>query len=94
MRLAAKGIGGGLSDAMFTKGAADAWRRWVEPWYMAYALLGASAEGVVPLLLPLAVYRSSGTAYVGWVMLPITWAGSRPRCGASSRIAIACTAAW
>jgi MFS family permease len=40
----------------------------VEPWYLAYALLGASAGGIVPILLPLAVYRSSGAASVGWVI--------------------------
>ncbi|MGH8067106.1 MAG: hypothetical protein ACRERE_18085 [Candidatus Entotheonellia bacterium] len=34
----------------------------VEPWYLAYVLLGASAAGLVPMLLPLAVYRSRGAA--------------------------------
>src|SRR6266511_3636699 len=47
---------------------AETWRRWVEPWYLAYALLGASAAGIVPILLPLAVHRSRGAAYVGWVI--------------------------
>jgi DHA1 family tetracycline resistance protein-like MFS transporter len=46
----------------------EAWRRWVEPWYLAYALLGASVAGIVPMLLPLAVYRSRGAASVGWVI--------------------------
>ena len=46
----------------------EAWRHWVEPWYLAYALLGASAAGIVPMLLPLAVHRSRGAAYVGWVI--------------------------
>ena len=40
----------------------------MEPWYLAYALLGASAAGLVPMLLPLAVYRSRGAASVGWVI--------------------------
>jgi len=47
---------------------AETWRHWVEPWYLAYALLGASAAGLVPMLLPLAVYRSRGAASVGWVI--------------------------
>ncbi len=42
--------------------------RWVEPWYLAYALLAASAVGIVPILLPLAVHRSRGAAHVGWVI--------------------------
>jgi MFS family permease len=44
------------------------WRHWVEPWYLAYVLLGASAAGLVPILLPLEVYRSRGAASVGWVI--------------------------
>jgi hypothetical protein len=47
---------------------AETWLRWVEPWYLAYALLGASAVGIVPILLPLAVHRSRGAAHVGWVI--------------------------
>ena len=47
---------------------AETWRRWVESWYLAYALLGASAAGLVPMLLPLAVHHSRGVAYVGWVI--------------------------
>jgi len=27
--------------------------RWVEPWYMAYALLGIAVTGAAPILLPL-----------------------------------------
>jgi MFS family permease len=60
--------GGSLGDGLFAKDAAESWRRWVEPWYFAYALLGASAAGLVPMLLPLAVHRSQGVASVGWVI--------------------------
>jgi len=50
------------------KWTTESWRRWVEPWYLAYALLGTSAAGLVPMLLPLAVHLSRGAAYVGWVI--------------------------
>jgi MFS transporter, DHA1 family, tetracycline resistance protein len=53
---------------MGSQWTAETWRRWVEPWYLAYALLGAAAAGLVPMLLPLAVHRSRGVAAVGWVI--------------------------
>jgi MFS family permease len=51
-----------------SKRTAESWRHWVEPWYLAYALLDASAAGLVSMLLPLAVHRSRGAASVGWVI--------------------------
>lgn len=47
---------------------ATTWRRGTESWYLAYALLGASAAGLVPILLPLMVYEMSGAAYTGLVV--------------------------
>jgi MFS family permease len=36
-------------------------RRWVRPWYIAYAILGALASGLEVILLPAAVARGGGT---------------------------------
>jgi DHA1 family tetracycline resistance protein-like MFS transporter len=49
--------------------------RWVEPWYLAYALLGATAAGVAPILLPLAVSRTGSAAHIGLVMAAVSLGG-------------------
>lgn len=36
--------------------------RWIAPWFGAYAILGASASGLAPLLVPLEISRSGGSA--------------------------------
>ena len=46
----------------------SSWRRWVEPWYAAYALLGAAIAGIVPILIPLTVSAARSPALVGTVM--------------------------
>lgn len=51
------------------------WLRWVEPWYLAYALLGATAAGLVPILLPLTVIRVGSATYVGLVMAAFNLGG-------------------
>jgi MFS family permease len=51
------------------------WRRWVEPWYLAYALLGATVAGVVPILLPLTVSHAHGATEVGLVMATLSLGG-------------------
>lgn len=44
-------------------------RQWVEPWYAAYALLGAVSSGLIPVLLPLMMVAvSHRLADVGYVM--------------------------
>lgn len=53
----------------------DSWRRWVEPWYLAYALLGATVAGLVPILLPLMVSRARGATEVGLVMATVSLGG-------------------
>ena len=58
------------------------WRRWVEPWYVVYALVGITMSGAAPLLLPLAVARrpradpvrgrvllAAGAGGLGWMAL-------------------------
>ncbi len=51
------------------------WRSWVETWYLAYALLGASVAGLVPILLPIATERRGGAANVGFVMAAFSLGG-------------------
>jgi hypothetical protein len=36
--------------------------RWIEPWYVAYAILGALAFGSAVILIPLAVISRGGSA--------------------------------
>src|SRR5215469_4619357 len=36
--------------------------RWIEPWYGAYAILGALASGLAALLIPLVIEREGGSA--------------------------------
>lgn len=45
--------------------------RWVERWYPAYGLMGASTEGMFSILLPLAAFRLGGAAHTGLVMATI-----------------------
>jgi DHA1 family tetracycline resistance protein-like MFS transporter len=52
-----------------------AWRRWVEPWYLAYALMGATVGGIVPIVLPIAVYRASGAVHTGLVFAAFNLGG-------------------
>lgn len=54
---------------------ARAWARWVEPWYLACGLLGATVAGLLPILLPLAVARRHGAAEVGLVMAALSLGG-------------------
>jgi MFS family permease len=51
------------------------WRRWVEPWYVVYALLGMAMSGAAPLLLPLAVSRVGNAADIGLVMASMSLGG-------------------
>jgi DHA1 family tetracycline resistance protein-like MFS transporter len=55
--------------------AAISWRNWIEPWYLAYALLGVTVAGLIPILLPLAVSQSGNAAEVGLVMAVFSLGG-------------------
>src|SRR5690348_1090870 len=46
----------------------ERWRRWVAPWYAAYALIGLAVAGVAPILLPLWVDGVASTTAVGLIM--------------------------
>ena len=48
---------------------------WIEGWYISYALLGASAAGILPILLPLIVSGSSTASQVGLVMAAFSFGG-------------------
>jgi MFS family permease len=49
--------------------------KWVESWYISYALLGLSAAGLVPILLPLVISRSGGAGDIGLVMAAFSLGG-------------------
>jgi DHA1 family tetracycline resistance protein-like MFS transporter len=49
--------------------------KWVESWYISYALLGLSAAGLVPILLPLVISRTSGAVGIGLVMAAFSLGG-------------------
>jgi len=59
------------------------WRKWIEPWYLVYALLGAIIAGLIPVLLPLRVSQAGTPSQVGWVMAAVSLGGlSAPLWGA------------
>lgn len=49
--------------------------KWVESWYISYALLGLSAAGLVPILLPLLVERTGGAVHIGVIMAAFSLGG-------------------
>ncbi len=49
--------------------------KWIESWYISYALLGLSAAGLVPILLPLLIGRTRGAADIGFVMAAFSLGG-------------------
>ncbi len=49
--------------------------KWVEGWYVSYALLGASAAGLMPILVPLEVGQKGGAADIGLVMAAFSLGG-------------------
>ena len=53
----------------------NSWRRWVEPWYLTYALQGAVIAGLLPILIPLTISRGGNIAQVGLVMAALSLGG-------------------
>jgi len=51
------------------------WQRWVEPWYLAYTVVGATTAGVAPILLPLAVSGTGSAIHIGLVMAAFNLGG-------------------
>ncbi len=49
--------------------------KWVESWYVSYALLGFTAAGLVPILLPILVGRTAGVENIGLVMAAYSLGG-------------------
>jgi DHA1 family tetracycline resistance protein-like MFS transporter len=59
------------------------WLKWIEPWYLVYAMLGITIAGLIPVLLPLRVGQTGNPAQVGWVMAAVSLGGlSAPLWGA------------
>jgi DHA1 family tetracycline resistance protein-like MFS transporter len=55
--------------------AGRGWRQWVEPWYLAYALLGVAAAGLIPILLPLGANQVGGASGAGLVVAAFNLGG-------------------
>jgi hypothetical protein len=51
------------------------WQRWVEPWYLANTLLGATTAGAAPILLPLTVNHTGSAIHIGLVMVAFNLGG-------------------
>lgn len=51
------------------------WWHWLEPWYLAYGLQGATVAGLAPILLPLAVGNQGSAAHIGLVMAAFNLGG-------------------
>ncbi len=49
--------------------------KWIEGWFFAYALLGLSAAGLVPILFPLILGQKGGAAEIGAVMAAFSLGG-------------------
>jgi len=50
--------------------------RWIEPWYLSYALLGCTMGGMFPILMPLlALKRFNSACHVGFVMAAFNLGG-------------------
>jgi len=45
------------------------WFKWIEPWYLVYALLGTIIAGLIPVLLPLRVDQSGNPTHVECIAL-------------------------
>jgi DHA1 family tetracycline resistance protein-like MFS transporter len=63
------------SDTESPAAARHDWQQWVEPWYLAYALLGVAAGGLVPILLPLGVNQLGGASNAGLVVAAFNLGG-------------------
>ncbi len=51
------------------------WRRWSEPWFLAYGLLAIIAAGITPILLPQFIDFHGNTGQVGLVMAALNLGG-------------------
>jgi hypothetical protein len=75
-----------------TEKASQHWWRWVEPWYVVYALVGIAMSGAAPLLLPLAVSRVSNAADIGLVVAALSFGGLTAPSGGAWLTGIVCIA--
>jgi DHA1 family tetracycline resistance protein-like MFS transporter len=49
--------------------------KWIESWYISYAVLGLSAGGLLPIVLPILTGRTNGAAGIGLVMAAFSLGG-------------------
>ena len=61
-----------VSKPSYQSNPVRAWRQWIEPWYLVYALLGAVAAGLIPVLLPLIASKDGSAAQVGLVVAAVS----------------------
>jgi len=73
-----------------TTARTSTWRQWVETWYLAYALLGATIAGLAPILLPLTASHTGNATDVGLVMAAFSLGGLTAPLWADWPTAIAC----
>src|SRR5512142_3544947 len=50
-------------------------KNWIEGWYWSYALLGVSAAGLLPILMPLSAASGGSAALAGVVMAAFSLGG-------------------
>jgi MFS transporter, DHA1 family, tetracycline resistance protein len=70
--------GAGPIQTTITRGLASC-RRSVEPWYLAYGLVGAATGGVAPIALPIAITRAGDARHVGLVIAAVGLGGLTAR---------------
>ena len=51
------------------------WLKWIEPWYLVYAIMGLVVAGLVPVLIPLVVGKSGNAGQVGLVVAAVSLGG-------------------
>lgn len=56
-------------------GPSISWTKWIEPWYLTYALQGAVIAGLIPILMPILVGRTESAASIGFVMAAFSLGG-------------------
>ena len=64
-----------ISDKLRQSRTLKSWRKWVEPWYLTYAVQGIVVAGLIPILLPLDVSKTGNAANIGLVMAAFSLGG-------------------
>jgi MFS transporter, DHA1 family, tetracycline resistance protein len=51
------------------------WHKWIEPWYLVYALMGVVVAGLAPVVIPLIVSQTGNAGQVGLVVAALSLGG-------------------